>query len=168
MKTESTIRPENDFMIENIKGNSCEVVFFDTILEEKKEEETTIYVYNTYRITLPYRSDLADVIEANIKLWLDYAKQVDFDSKAKEVREIRDKLLQESDKNMVLDRLGFEIPESITMTNILTVIKSFFAVLENAKNGDWAIYRQQLRDITKQEGFPYNVKFPEKPTSTQK
>ena len=144
MKTESTIRPENDFMIENIKGNSCEVVFFDTILEEKKEEETTIYVYNTYRITLPYRSDLADVIEANIKLWLDYAKQ-------------------ESDKNMVLDRLGFEIPESITMTNILTVIKSFFAVLENAKNGDWAIYRQQLRDITKQEGFPYNVEFPKKP-----
>lgn len=163
MKTESTIRPENDFMIENIKGNSCEVVFFDTILEENKEEETTIYVYNTYRITLPYRSDLADVIEANIKLWLDYAKQVDFDSKAKEVREIRDKLLQESDKNMVLDRLGFEIPESITMTNILTVIKSFFAVLENAKNGDWAIYRQQLRDITKQEGFPYNVEFPKKP-----
>lgn len=163
MKTESTIRPENDFMIENIKGNSCEVVFFDTILEEKKEEETTIYVYNTYRITLPYRSDLADVIEANIKLWLDYAKQVDFDSKAKEVREIRDKLLQESDKNMVLDRLGFEIPESITMTNILTVIKSFFAFLANAKNGDWAIYRQQLRDITKQEGFPYNVEFPKKP-----
>lgn len=159
MKTESTIRPENDFMIENIKGNSCEVVFFDTILEEKKEEETTIYFYNTYRITLPYRSDLADVIEANIKLWLDYAKQVDFDSKAKEVREIRNKLLQESDKNMVLDRLGFEIPESITMTNILTVIKSFFAVL----NGDWAIYRQQLRDITKQEGFPYNVEFPKKP-----
>lgn len=163
MKTESTIRPENDFMIENIKGNSCEVVFFDTILEEKKEEETIIYVYNTYRITLPYRSDLADVIEANIKLWLDYAKQVDFDSKAKEVREIRNKLLQESDKNMVLDRLGFEIPESITMTNILSVIKSFFAVLENAKNGDWATYRQQLRDLTRQEGFPYNVEFPSKP-----
>ena len=113
--------------------------------------------------TIRPENDLADVIEANIKLWLDYAKQVDFDSKAKEVREIRDKLLQESDKNMVLDRLGFEIPESITMTNILTVIKSFFAVLENAKNGDWAIYRQQLRDITKQEGFPYNVEFPKKP-----
>lgn len=27
----------------------------------------------------------------------------------------------------------------------------------------WAEYRQKLRDITKQEGFPNNVVFPEKP-----
>lgn len=163
MKTESTIRPENDFKIENIKGNTCEVVFFDTILEEKKEEETVIYVYNTYRIILPYRKDLETVIESNISLWLDFAKKVDYDSKAKEIREMRDKLLAESDKNMVLDRLSFEIPETITMTNILTVVKSFFAVLDKAKNGNWAAYRQKLRDLTKQEGFPYNVEFPKKP-----
>lgn len=27
----------------------------------------------------------------------------------------------------------------------------------------WAAYRQELRDITKQEGFPFTVKFPTKP-----
>jgi hypothetical protein len=28
----------------------------------------------------------------------------------------------------------------------------------------WATYRQALRDITTQEGFPFNVTFPNKPT----
>lgn len=28
----------------------------------------------------------------------------------------------------------------------------------------WAEYRQALRDITKQEGFPYNITWPEEPT----
>lgn len=28
----------------------------------------------------------------------------------------------------------------------------------------WATYRQALRDITSQEGFPFNVTFPTKPT----
>ena len=27
----------------------------------------------------------------------------------------------------------------------------------------WATYRQALRDITTQEGFPFNVVFPEQP-----
>lgn len=28
---------------------------------------------------------------------------------------------------------------------------------------EWAVYRQELRDITKQERFPFDFKFPEKP-----
>ena len=47
MKTESTIKPEIKFSIENIKDNTCEVVFFDNISEETKEEQT-VYVYYTY------------------------------------------------------------------------------------------------------------------------
>jgi len=30
----------------------------------------------------------------------------------------------------------------------------------------WAEYRQQLRDISNQEGFPHNVEWPEEPTSS--
>nr|DAT00194.1 MAG TPA: tail assembly chaperone protein [Caudoviricetes sp.] len=29
--------------------------------------------------------------------------------------------------------------------------------------GQWAIYRQRLRDIPQQEGFPFNVVWPTKP-----
>lgn len=162
MKTESTIKPENNFKIENIKDNTCEVVFFDNISEEKKEEET-IYVYDSYRITMPYREDLESFIAVNQDIWLEFVKKTDYESKAKEVRSLRDKLLAESDKNMVLDRLGFDIPESITMTNILEIIKNFFKILGEVKNGDWAVYRQKLRDLPTQEGFPYNVEFPKKP-----
>lgn len=35
--------------------------------------------------------------------------------------------------------------------------------LSKEKYAAWAEYRQKLRDITKQEGYPTNVIFPEKP-----
>jgi hypothetical protein len=31
---------------------------------------------------------------------------------------------------------------------------------------DWAAYRQDLRDVTAQEGFPWEVEWPEMPTAT--
>jgi hypothetical protein len=56
---------------------------------------------------------------------------------AKEVRRERNKLLKESDWTQIPD---------------CTVDKTV-----------WATYRQALRDITSQEGFPFNVIFPTKP-----
>jgi len=56
---------------------------------------------------------------------------------AKEVRRERNKLLKESDWTQIPD---------------CTVDKTV-----------WATYRQSLRDITTQEGFPFNVTFPTKP-----
>lgn len=35
--------------------------------------------------------------------------------------------------------------------------------LNSAKKAEWATYRQALRDITSQTGFPATVEFPEKP-----
>ncbi len=69
------------------------------------------------------------------------------------IRKIRNKLLDESDKEMSLDRLGLD---TTSITKFLTSLGSIFA-------GEWAVYRQALRDITAQEGFPYNVTFPEPP-----
>ena len=78
------------------------------------------------------------------------------EDKASEIRAMRDELLAQSDKFMVFDRLG--LGESTTFV-------SFLAKLKSILTGDIAKYRQALRDITKQEGFPYDVKFPEKPDS---
>ncbi len=36
-------------------------------------------------------------------------------------------------------------------------------IVPKANKAKYKTYRQALRDITKQEGFPYNVVFPEKP-----
>ncbi len=65
-------------------------------------------------------------------------------------RKIRNKLLDDSDKEMSLDRLGLDA----------TSATKFIASLKNIFSGAWAIYRQSLRDLTEQEGFPFNVNFP--------
>lgn len=169
MKVESGIKPKNKFMIDNIKGNTCEVVFFDNIVEQKRkredeEEEQTVFTYDVYKINTFYRSNLENDIKKSIDEWLKYVKELDFESKATEIRNIRNKLLDESDKEMALDRLNIDMPSQITATSLLSAVKKFFDGLSEIKNGEWAKYRQELRDITKQEGFPYNVIFPEKPS----
>lgn len=57
-------------------------------------------------------------------------------AKAKEVREQRAKLIAETD---------------------------WMALSDNTLSPAWATYRQALRDITAQEGFPHNVTWPTKP-----
>jgi len=58
----------------------------------------------------------------------------------KEVRELRDRLLTDTDWVVVKhNELGTPIPQ------------------------EWLDYRQALRDITEQTGFPENIEWPEKP-----
>ena len=72
-------------------------------------------------------------------------------------RKIRNKLLDETDKQMSLDRLGLDTS---------SVLK-FIASLTSVFNGAWATYRQKLRDISKQEGFPLNITFPVSPDNEE-
>ena len=75
------------------------------------------------------------------------------DELAEKVREKRNKLLQESDAYMCLDRLNLDTSSAI----------KFLASLKNIFQNNYATYRQALRDITDQPGFPYEVEFPDKP-----
>ena len=113
-KVESTIRPGN-FRIGDIKDNLTEVVFFDDIEEVKRTTtdgtEETIYTYYEYAIKIISRDDLEDYINDNLDTWKELAKQNFIASKAAEIRAIRDKLLSESDKHVLIDRLGITIPE---------------------------------------------------------
>ena len=63
---------------------------------------------------------------------------------------------------MCIDRLGLEFPEELSMTNIISSLKQFFEGFSNIVNGNIAEYRQALRDLPEQEGFPYNVVWPTK------
>ena len=162
-KTESTIQPLN-FRICNHKGNLIEVVFFDDIEEVKRTSEDgseqTVYLYYEYKINIVNRNDLESYISDNYETWLQMAKDSFIASKSAEIRAIRDKLLADSDKHVLIDRLGIEIPETINAATMLTVIKDLFSSLGNILNGDWSTYRQALRDITKQPNFPFDVDFP--------
>ena len=68
---------------------------------------------------------------------VEYKSRIDEET-AKNVRLQRDKLLQETDWTQSRD-----------------------VTLEN--DSDWVTYRQELRDITDQQGFPHNVTWPVRP-----
>ena len=162
MQVESSIEPKVKFEIENHVNGKVDVVFFCNI-KKVKDEECTKYKYDTFRICIQYRSDIQEEIEKNYNNWLDFAKDCEYEKLAAEIREKRNKLLEESDKYMILDRLTMNFPQEISLTNVVSVLKDFFKTLSNIKNGSWAKYRQELRDLPNQKGFPYDVKFPDKP-----
>lgn len=170
MKQESDLKPIKSFEIENNNDGSCDVILNDlnsieeeTITDEEGNKKIT-YKYFAFRIKLEYSENVFDYIEKNYETLLNDAKEHDRNIFAKNIREKRNVLLAESDKEMAFDRIAFDIPSEITMTNVIKVIKSLFGTLSDIKNSKWSEYRQQLRDITKQEGFPYNVEWPEKPS----
>lgn len=165
-KIESTIRPDN-FKIGDKKGNLIEVVFFDNIEEVTRTTsegtEEKVYSYYEYPIKVMNRNNLETYINDNIELWFQQAKSQFIAKKAAEIREIRNKLLEDSDKYVLIDRLGITIPDNINAATILTIIKDLFNSLGNVLNGKWSTYRQELRDITKQPNFPFDVEFPTPP-----
>ena len=65
-------------------------------------------------------------------------QQERYEYQSNEVRDIRDKLLQACDWTQ-----GRDIPEEVSVL--------------------WQPYRQQLRDVTEQTGFPFNVDWPVAP-----
>ena len=73
------------------------------------------------------------------------------------VRKIRNKLLDNTDKRMSLDRLGLDVSSAARFITSLTKIFS----------GTWAQYRQALRDLPTQAGFPFNVEFPTPPETEE-
>ena len=80
----------------------------------------------------------------------------DVDRAAEMARKIRNRMLDKSDAQMSLDRIGLD---ASTTTTFLASLKKIF-------NNDWAVYRQHLRDITKQDGFPFNIDWGASPDKT--
>ena len=77
----------------------------------------------------------------------------DEEAAAEIVRKIRNKLLDNSDKEMSLDRLGLDVSSAA----------KFIASLAAIFTGEWAVYRKALRDLPEQQGFPFHVDFPVPP-----
>ena len=96
------------------------------------------------------KSQLLEVLRAAYEAACDSG---DEQAAADAARALRNKLLDLSDKEMSLDRLGLDIRNTITL---LATLGTIFA-------GEWATYRQALRDISEQEGFPFNVAWPNSP-----
>lgn len=83
--------------------------------------------------------------------------QKEYEQAAAAVRKKRDALLAASDSSMALDRLGLVVPSGSTFTAWLTFLRDLGSVM----TGVAAKYRQALRDIPQQPGFPFDVEWPE-------
>ena len=148
MKAESNIKPKK-VEIENIQNDRCDIVLCDNI-QEITEEETIRYSFDIYRLNICYYENIESEIETHFENYLESAKKNEY------------KMLQESDKDMCIDRLDIKLPENLSATNLLAGMKQFIEGLSNIFNGKVAKYRQELRDIPNQEGFPYKVVWPNK------
>lgn len=73
----------------------------------------------------------------------------------------------------VIDRPHDEVVDAVKATRGALLSSSDWVVLKNYEAGtpvpvEWVEYRQALRDITKQEGYPYNVVWPKEPGQLKK
>ena len=131
-------------------GNIIDIPMFDQMIPQTQE----MWYADCYVGYID--ADIEDK-EAYIEEHFDeLIAQAKGEDKASEIRAMRDELLAQSDKFMVFDRLGFGESTSFV---------TFLAKLKDILTGDIAKYRQALRDIPQQKGFPYDVVFPEKPES---
>lgn len=139
MRTESNVMPE-EIAVEICSRGIAEVVLRENIEEQERDGETT-YTYDEYRLPVPYRDNLLDAVEQNAAEWLEKAKNAEFERLAAEIRQKRDAELTKCDWTQATD-----------------------SPLSNEAKTAWAAYRQALRDLPEQEGFPYLVVFPALPT----
>ena len=90
------------------------------------------------------RSEMDDVMQ---RAYEKAVEEKDEERAAEMARKIRNRMLDMSDAQMSLDRIGIDTSSTT----------AFIASLGKIFKNSWAVYRQHLRDITKQEGFPFDI-----------
>lgn len=100
------------------------------------------------------RAELPDVQLSALKA---AQERGDAEEAAAVARKIRNRLLDESDKQVTLDRLTLDT----------STAAGFIMSLKDILSGAWTRYRQELRDITDIEGFPLSFEFPTSPDETE-
>ena len=108
-------------------------------------------------------SQRAELMETLKRGYEQACEERDEEGAAEFARKIRNKLLEESDSRMIFDRMKLDVPKGTTFTAWL----GFFEALGKVLLGAWATNRKELRDLPEQEGFPFNVIFPEKPSEEE-
>ena len=139
MKVNGSISP-SPLLFEHRFDGTAEMRFRESITDSKDEKGNTIYSYDEYVFTIPDRDGLEKIVQDNLEVWLAYAKAQEAEQLAANARTQRDKLLSDTDWAQTDDApLSSEDKESVRK------------------------YRQALRNITAQSGFPQKIVWPEKP-----
>lgn len=121
------------FKVERIGEHSALVTFAENAAEIENGENTA-WNADAYELVTAWTPTLAARIEADYAAWFAHAKDLDYDKAAVEVRKKRDELISATDYLVAADY-------PITAER-RTAIET---------------YRQALRDVPEQIGFPYDV-----------
>jgi HD-GYP domain-containing protein (c-di-GMP phosphodiesterase class II) len=132
-------------------GKKCTVIFYDNVIQNSMVDGMTgnsilSWDYEKYELETNYSASLSAQIESNYAIWLQKAKNAEANAESEKIRNYRDELLNKCD-------LQHCNPEKWT-------------AMSDSEKLAWATYKQSLRDITAQEGFPYTMNWPVKPADT--
>ncbi len=147
MKVNGSVQPDI-LLFEHRFDGMAEMRFRENVTEvqdktEDGKEAGISYNYDEYLLVMPDRDGLEKIVQDNTATWLAYAKQQEAEKQAQVIRDKRDKLLSDTDWTQTDD-----------------------APLTDADRESMRQYRQALRDITSQTGFPQTIVWPEKPSVT--
>ncbi len=143
MQITSVTKPPVSF---KIAGN--QVTFYANItkgteIDGSTGQEITLWTYDQYSLPVRVAANTAAQIAENYGAWLEKAKDYERAQEAQKVRAYRDKLLNDCD--------------------LIHCNAANWAAMGGAQKTAWQEYKQNLRDVTAQEGFPYHVAFPTRP-----
>lgn len=161
IKTELTERPP-EFTVSR-EGQKAVIIFYTDVVEKQREGEdgqaVSYWEAMSWTMEVPWTDNIEYRINSNLAAWLALAQRVATELAATAARAMRDELLKESDALMALDRLGLTVPTGTTFTSWLSFLRGIGEALTGAVKN----YRQALRDVPEQEGFPFDIVWPEKP-----
>lgn len=142
MKSQSNFRPAHSFVIEAAGAHKVRICFFEHIVPARLPGGDQGFSWNEYTLVLPDRPGLAGAVESNPGAWLEKAKNEEREGIAEKMRKKRDRRLAASDWTQCVD-----------------------SPLTPEQRETWKQYRQSLRELPAQPGFPYEVHFPTEPNS---
>ena len=145
------------------EGNRAVIIFYTDVQEVQREDGETAWEAVSWTLESSWTDNIMERISENQAAWLAEAQAEAYTEAAAKVRSLRDKLLTESDAMTALDRFGMDLPDKVTATTMLTVFKEILTALWSITKGAIGQYRQALRDLPEQPGFPFNVEWPDKP-----
>ena len=98
------------------EGQKAVIIFYTDVQEKQLDDGSTAYEAISWTMEVPWLESLETRISANLASWLALAQQEASQIAAAAAREIRDRLLEESDASMALDRLGLSVPSGSTFS----------------------------------------------------
>ena len=144
MKVKGSYRP-NAVEYEVLHDGTAVIRLYENIAEYEEPETEDMpgfsgWEFDRYTISRPHTERLRKQVEEETELWLDFARREEIAELSMKVRARRNQLLEETDKTQLVD-----------------------APINDENRAAIRVYRQVLRDIPEQAGFPYEIEWPEEP-----